>query len=70
MKIIFKALKEIFDFFCGDWRVFWGVVLTLGTVILIQHLITSTYENVLSGIILISGISISLIIALKHQITH
>jgi hypothetical protein len=27
-----NIFKKIFDFFCGDWRIFWGIALTVALV--------------------------------------
>jgi hypothetical protein len=69
MNIITHFLKAIFDFFCGDWRIFWGVAVTCVLVELVEHLTTLTVVIPFSGILYIIGISLSLVIALKREIS-
>jgi len=70
MKIILRILKEIFDFFCGDWRVFWGVTVTIVLVELVKHLAVLSYARPVAGVIFIIGVSLSLVFALKREITY
>ena len=70
MKLIIRILKEIFDFFCGDWRVFCGVTITLILIELIQRIDSLSLYRSFVGIIFIIGLSLSLILALKHEITE
>jgi Ca2+/H+ antiporter, TMEM165/GDT1 family len=60
-----SKIPEKFDFFCGDWRVFWGVTLTLGFVILLEH---SSDNNVQSAAIFLYAIP-AVFIFLKGIIT-
>ncbi len=69
MTVIIRALKEVFDFFCGDWRIFWGVIATIVLVELVENFATFAYAKSVAGAIFIIGVSLSLIIALKHEIT-
>jgi len=69
MKIIINILKETFNFFCGDWRIFWGVAITLFALELIQHIDTLTFARPFMAIIFLIGLSLSLIVALKREIT-
>ena len=69
MNMIIRILKELFNFFCGDWRIFWGVALTTVLIELIEHLAIFALFKPFAGIILIIGISLSLAIALKREIT-
>ncbi|HEY3426757.1 MAG TPA: hypothetical protein VGL27_18325 [Negativicutes bacterium] len=62
-------LKAVFDFFCGDWRIFWGVALTCVLVELVEQLTTLAVFIPFLGIIYITGISLSLISALKREIS-
>ncbi|AGK95158.1 hypothetical protein [Clostridium pasteurianum] len=66
MNIITSVLKKIFDFFCGDWIIFWGVVITLIVVKLIEQL-GVTYIGAIAGIIFMVGVSLSLVSALKKE---
>ncbi len=68
MNIILRILKEVFNFFCGDWRVFWGVTITTVLVELIEHLAILADAKSFAGIIFIAGISLSLVAALKREI--
>lgn len=67
MNLIISILKKIFGFFCGDWRIFWGVVITLIIVKLIEQL-GVTYIGTIAGIIFMVGVSLSLVSALKKEI--
>lgn len=69
MNIITDSFKAIFDFFCGDWRIFWGIAVTFVLIELAGHLTILTAVIPFSGIIYIIGISLSLVIALKHEIS-
>jgi hypothetical protein len=69
MNIIIRIFKEIFDFFCGDWRVFWGVTVTIVLVESVEHLAALFYARPAVGIIFIIGVSLSLVFALKREIT-
>ncbi len=69
MNIITYILKAVFDFFCGDWRIFWGVAITCVLVELVEQLTTLTVFIPFLGIIYITGISLSLISSLKREIS-
>jgi len=69
MKHIKHALKEIFDFFCGDWRIFFGVAVTILVIEVIDHQGFLAFAAPFAGILFILGISLSLVISLKHEIT-
>lgn len=66
---IILILKELFNFFCGDWRIFWGVTLTAILIRLIENLTLFSPFKPFTYIILIIGISSSLVIALRREIT-
>lgn len=66
MNIITSVLKKIFNFFCGDWIIFWGVAITLVIVKLIEQL-GVTYIGIIAGIIFMVGVSVSLVSALKKE---
>lgn len=68
MKIISHIFNEIFDFFCGDWRVFWGVTLTIFLVEMLKHVIVLNAFKPPSGVIFIIGVTMSFVFALKRQI--
>ncbi|BBB91148.1 MAG TPA: hypothetical protein PKA28_11325 [Methylomusa anaerophila] len=68
MNIITHTLTAIFDFFCGDWRIFWGVAVTCILVELVEHLTILTVMIPFLGIIYITGISLSLIVALQREV--
>lgn len=60
-----NILRKIFDFFCGDWRIFWGITLTI---ILIKLAQSCALSNLVLVVILLLGISLSLGISLKREI--
>lgn len=66
--LIANAFNAIFDFFCGDWRIFWGITGTLMLIELVEHLTSFAAAVPFAGLIYIIGISLSLIIALKREI--
>ncbi|MFT8314910.1 MAG: hypothetical protein ABF633_11800 [Clostridium sp.] len=66
MNLITSVLKKTFEFFCGDWIIFWGVVITLVIVKLIEQL-GMTYIGTIAGIIFMVGVSVSLVSALKKE---
>lgn len=68
MKLAKHIFNELFDFFCGDWRIFWGIAITICLVILSSHISPVSHVNWLPGIIFVIGILLSLIIALKREI--
>ena len=65
-----RILKEVFDFFCGDWRIFWGVAITILLVEGVEHLQWLTGVKPAVSVIFITGVSLSLVVALKREITH
>ena len=69
MNAIIRIFKELFNFFCGDWLIFWGVTLTIVLIEPIEHLAIFTPFKPFAYIILIIGISLSLAIALEREIT-
>lgn len=70
INMIIRILKETFNFFCGDWRIFWGVTLTTVLIELIEHLPVFSLFKPFAGIIFIIGILLSLAIALKREIAE
>ena len=70
MNVVLRLLKEVFNFFCGDWHIFWGVAITAVLVELIDHLAPLAYARSFAGIIFIAGISLSLVVALKYEIAE
>ncbi|SPF52380.1 conserved hypothetical protein [Candidatus Desulfosporosinus infrequens] len=60
-----KIFKKIFYFFCGDWRIFWGVALTVALV----ELAKSWVVPALIMVIFLLGISLSLVFSLSREIT-
>lgn len=68
MKMIIRIMKEVFDFFCGDWRVFRGVALTILLIEGIKHLGVLAAVRPLAGVIFFIGISLSLTSALRREI--
>ena len=60
-----NIFKKIFDFFCGDWRIFWGIALTIALVELGKSWVVPT----LVLVIFLLGISLSLVFSLRREIT-
>jgi hypothetical protein len=58
------VLWEVFDFFCGDWTIFFGVAATIILTVLITKLQFLSFLMPVIGIIYICGISISFLKAL------
>ncbi|MDR3585571.1 MAG: hypothetical protein P4L59_09625 [Desulfosporosinus sp.] len=59
-----NIFKKIFDFFCGDWRIFWGIALTVALV----ELAKSWAVPILVIVIFLLGISLSLGFSLRREI--
>ncbi|MDR3543691.1 MAG: hypothetical protein P4L69_22450 [Desulfosporosinus sp.] len=60
-----NIFKKVFDFFCGDWRIFWGIALTIVLIELVKSWVVPT----LVLVIFLLGISLSLAFSLKREIT-
>ena len=60
-------VRKLFDFFCGDWRVFWGIALTITLIKLAESCAVS---NLVLVVLLLLGISFSLGISLKREISQ
>lgn len=65
--LILRILWEVFDFFCGDWTVFWGSAITIVMVVLIKQLSLLTFALPALGIVFIAGITISFWAALNRN---
>jgi heme/copper-type cytochrome/quinol oxidase subunit 2 len=68
--LVLRILWGVFDFFCGDWTVFWGVAITIALTILIKQLSFLAVALPAIGIIYMAGIAISFLTALNpgfHQ---
>lgn len=63
-------LNEVFDFFCGDWRIFWGTAGTLVIVALIGRLPELAVLEAVADVVFLAGAALSLALALKHEITE
>jgi Ca2+/H+ antiporter, TMEM165/GDT1 family len=68
---VLKALKSVFDFFCGDWRVFWGVGATVACTALLIRLLAGNAPGLpwFAMLLYVIGIPLSLYVALKKE-TH
>ncbi|MHB8756936.1 MAG: COG4280 domain-containing protein [Bacillota bacterium] len=66
--LVVRLLKEVFDFFCGDWRVFWGVAGTMALLELIEHLTALSFALPAAGFIFAIGVSASLITGLGREL--
>jgi uncharacterized membrane protein len=62
-----RILMEIFDFFCGDWTVFWGVAITVATVLFLHNISTFTSAAFFLGFLLVTGITVSLWAAMGRR---
>lgn len=63
--LVLRILWGVFDFFCGDWKVFWGITITIALTILIKQLSFLTFALPAIGIIYVAGIAISFLTALN-----
>ena len=57
MKAIKRVWDEVFDFFCGDYIVFFGCAVTILLVVLIDRALT--FARPAAGFILVLGIVVS-----------
>ncbi len=64
-----RVLKEVFDFFCGDWRIFWGVAVSIVLVEAMRRLGGLAHAVTLAGLVFVVGVSVSLVAALRREIT-
>ncbi len=62
--IIVKILYEIFDFFCGDWTVFFGI----GIVVALIALVANTWANWLTLSLYLFGIIFTFILSLRFKL--
>lgn len=60
-----NIFNKIFDFFCGDWRIFWGIALTILLVELAKR--WAVPVSVLMAVFLL-GIALSLGFSLRREI--
>ncbi|WP_088188488.1 hypothetical protein [Desulfosporosinus sp. FKA] len=58
------VFKKVFDFFCGDWRIFWGIAITI---ILVKLLGNWKAPNLVSIVIFLLGITLSLGFSLRRE---
>lgn len=65
-----RILWEIFDFFCGDWTVFWGVAITILAVILIHALGAPSNLHLALGALLVAGVVASFWAAMGRRSQH
>jgi uncharacterized membrane protein len=64
---ILRALKAVFDFFCGDWRVFWGVGSAAACTALLVHFLSPAGMGLIPMLLYIVGIPASLWFALMKE---
>ncbi len=62
-----RILMEVFDFFCGDWTVFWGIVITVAAVLFLRSISTLPSTPLLMGILLVTGITVSVSAAMGRR---
>ena len=55
---------KIFDFFCGDWRIFWGIALT----IILIEIVKSWLILPLVIVVFLLGIALSLGFSLRREV--
>lgn len=60
-----NIFKKVFDFFCGDWRIFWGIAITI---CLVEVAVKLAVPTLISVLIFLTGISFSLGMALRREI--
>ena len=60
LNIILRALWQVFDFFCGDWAVFFGVAVTVAAVVALRLLPHSAFPVSALAYLYIAGIALSL----------
>jgi len=65
MKTIKKVWDEIFDFFCGDYIVFFGCAITIILVILVNNVFTFAHSA--AGYILVLGIVVSFVLSILRE---
>lgn len=59
-----NIFKKIFAFFCGDWRIFWGIALTI---VLVKLTESRGVPNLALMVILLLGVSLSLGFSLRRE---
>ncbi|KLU58769.1 hypothetical protein CEB3_c47860 [Peptococcaceae bacterium CEB3] len=67
MKMAVRILQEIFDFFCGDWLIFWGIALTVVVIEGIERLPALASARPWAGLIFFAGVALSLMNSLKRE---
>lgn len=67
--MVANFLNEVFDFFCGDWSIFYGVAATIILVDLMEHMPALASVASVASVIFMAGVSLSLASALKREIS-
>ncbi|MFT9056328.1 MAG: hypothetical protein ABF449_06845 [Ethanoligenens sp.] len=62
-----RILWQIFYFFCGNWTVLFGVIITIAAVLLLEALHTQIGNSYAVGILFMAGIVISFWAALRER---
>ncbi|HMK47488.1 MAG TPA: hypothetical protein VK436_12755 [Methanocella sp.] len=62
-----RILSEFFDFFCGDWTVFWGITITIAAVLILSRVNLFISTQFLLGTLLVTGITVSLWTAMGRR---
>ena len=55
MKQIKKVWDAIFDFFCGDYRAFFGVAVTIGVTVCLTQIGALSALRPAAGVVLVAG---------------
>jgi uncharacterized membrane protein YqjE len=69
MGAIVKFFNKVFDFFCGDWIVFFGMCITILVIEIINKTFSLESLGAISGVLFVLGIAISFIIAIKREVS-
>lgn len=64
---VLQALKSIFDFFCGDWRVFWSVAALIAAVALALHFAAVSWLPAAACAVYMLGVVASIRFALGKE---
>ncbi|MGO9388549.1 MAG: COG4280 domain-containing protein [Methanobacterium sp.] len=62
-----RILWEVFNFFCGDWTVFWGIIITVAAILFISSVSTLPSTPLILGILLVTGITASVWAAMGRR---
>jgi len=66
LKGIKKVWDAIFDFFCGDYRAFFGVAVTIGATVCLTQIGALSALRPAGGVVLVVGVVLSFGWAIFH----